>query len=177
MREKPDRERVLRCTSCISDKQKKFADYQTKGIVGPDDITVIAVNICRLSDWDIDGCGISQFPLSMEALFPIGPIAVPITPKGEQAGPSMNVSRHSIEKATGAKVPTTNFLNPEFANVSAVVQAHQKDMHEKELVLALIHNPLANHQLSGSALRPQKEFVATSQGGDTYLIEEVATNP
>ena len=174
VRSKPDQERVLRCTSCISDKQLKFADYLKKGIVGARDITIIAVNICRLSDFDIDGCGISQFPLAMEALFPIGCIAVPITREGKQVGPAVNVPRPTLEKATGTKISTANFLDPEFTNVSAVVQAHQKDMHEKELVLALIHNPLANNKLNGTFLRARREYVATERD-DTFFIENIAT--
>jgi hypothetical protein len=51
---KPDRQRVLRCTSAIDAKQKKFGEYRAKGIVGASDCAVIAVNICRLSDWDVD---------------------------------------------------------------------------------------------------------------------------
>lgn len=173
VRSKPDQERVLRCTSCISDKQQKFKDYLEKEIVGSRDITIIAVNICRLSDFDIDGCGISQFPLAMEALFPIGPIAVPITREGKQAGPAINVPRLTVEKVTGAKISTANFLNPEFTNVSAVVQAHQKDMHERDLVLALIHNPLANNKLDATLLKARSEYVATEQG-DTFFIANVA---
>lgn len=172
VREKPDRERVLRCTSCISDKQKKFANYQTRGIVGPDDITVIAVNICRLSDWDIDGCGISQSPLVMEALFPIGPIAVPITKQGRQDGPAINIPRFNVEKPNGTSISTANFLDPAFANVSAVVQAHQRYMDEKELALALVHNPLATNQLNGDCFGATKRFTATRRD-DKYIIEDI----
>jgi hypothetical protein len=94
VKKKPDRERVLRCTSAIDAKQKKFAEYRTKGIVGTSDCLVIAVNICRLSDLDFDGNGISQLPLVMEAVFPIGPLGVPITQGGELDGPAHQ--RHMI---------------------------------------------------------------------------------
>jgi hypothetical protein len=72
---KPNDERVLRCASVIRDKRLKLDEHRAKGIIGANDCTVIAVNICRLSDWDPDGNGISQYPLSMEAVFPVGPLA------------------------------------------------------------------------------------------------------
>ena len=82
MKTKPDDERVLRFTSAVADKRLKLDEYRAKGIVGANDCAVIAVNICRLSDWDPDGNGISQYPLSMEAVFPIGPLAVSLTSDG-----------------------------------------------------------------------------------------------
>ena len=69
-KKKPDVERVLRCTSVIGDKRRKLDKYRAMGIIGANDCAVIAVNVCRLSDWDADGNGVSRYPLSMEAVFP-----------------------------------------------------------------------------------------------------------
>jgi hypothetical protein len=168
---KPDSERVLRCSSVIADKQRKFSEYRAKGLIGPDDCTVIAVNICRLSDFDIDGNGISQYPLAMEAVFPIGPIAVPILVDGAM-GPAQIVPRYRLKKASGVDISGALFLNPAFANVSAVTQCYQRDIRDG-LFLASIHNPLAASPLPHGALHPCKEFVA-DQEGDSYTIRDVA---
>jgi type I restriction enzyme S subunit len=150
--------------AAIADKQKKFAEYLEKGVVGPNDRTVVAVNICRLSDRDVDGNGISRLPLAVEAVFPIGPLAVPISRAGKQDGPARNIPRFSVKKQSGREVETFRFLDPIFANVSAVMQAHQKDLHEKQLVLSTIHNPLAANQLPIGLLGGRKEFVAKADG-------------
>jgi hypothetical protein len=171
-RTKPDSERVLRCTSAIADKRTKFATDQGKGIIGPNDCTVIAINICRLSDWDIDGNGISQLPLAMEAVFPIGPLGVPISRDGNLDGPARNIPRFSVKKQNGSEVETFAFLDPRFANVSAVMQAHQKDLHEKDLVLSTVHNPLATNQLPTGLFGVRKEFVAQAEG-DGYQLRDV----
>jgi hypothetical protein len=166
---KPDQPRVLRCTSAIDAKQKKFAEYRTKGIVGPNDCTVIAVNISRLSDYDFDGNGISQLPLVMEALFPIGPLGVPITNDGQLDGLAQHTPRFALTKANDREIQTANFLDPLFANVSAVMQGHQRDIFERSLILATIHNPLATHPLPVGLFGANKEFIAQQQG-DEYEI-------
>ncbi|MGD0110124.1 MAG: hypothetical protein ABSC06_39840 [Rhodopila sp.] len=175
VKSKPDQSRVLRCTSAIDAKQKKFAEYLAKGIVNANDCLVIAVNICRLSDWDIDGNGISQFPLVMEAVFPVGPLGVPITPEGDLAGPAQNISRLFLQKQSGKKVDTANFFDTNFAHVSAIIQSHQKDVFQKDLVLSIVHNPLALNPLPIGLFGSYKEFVAEDQKGGEYLIKDINT--
>ena len=169
---KPNDERVLRCTSAIADKRLKLDEYRAKGIVGANDCAVIAVNICRLSDWDPDGNGISQYPLSMEAVFPIGPLAVSLTPDGNIDGPAQNVPRFAVRKASGKEIETATFLTQDFAGVSAVIQAHQRDMHEKGLILSTIHNPVAVNKLPVGLFGVYKEFVA-KEHDDGYQIRDV----
>ncbi len=162
----------MRCTSTIADKQIKFDAYRAKGIIGASDCTVIAVNICRLSDLDPDGNGISRYPLSMEAVFPIGPLAVPISHEGKIDGPAQNVPRFMVRKASGKEIETTGFLSPAFAGVSAVIQAHRGHMLGEDLVLSTIHNPLASIPLPLGLFGPYKEFVAQEQG-DGFEIHDV----
>lgn len=169
---KPNDERVLRCTSVIADKRLKLDQYRAIGVIGAKDCTVIAVNICRLSDWDQDGNGISQYPLSMEAVFPIGPLAVPLTPDGKIDGPAQNVPCFAVRKASGKEIETAIFLTSNFAGVSAVIQAHQRDMHERNLILSTIHNPLAIIKLPTGLFGTYKEFVA-KEHDDGYQIRDV----
>ncbi len=171
-RKKPDVERVLRCTSAIADKRRKFETYQAEGLITATDCTVIALNICRLSDWDFEGTGISQWPLSVEAVFPVGPLVAFMTRDGKFDGPVQNVHRFSVQKAGGQQIETAAFLNPTFANISAVIQAHQKDTYRRSLSLATIHNPLASVQLSNGLLGADKEFVAKAQG-DEYQLRDI----
>jgi type I restriction enzyme S subunit len=169
---KPNDERVLRCTSVIADKQIKLGKYRDEGIIGADDCTVIAVNICRLSDWDPDGNGISQFPLSMEAVFPIGSLTVQPSPDGKIDGPAKNMVRVTVRKANGTEVETTSFFTPAFVGVSAVIQAHQCHMHERNLILATIHNPVAINKLPIGLFGAYREFVA-SESDEVYHIRDV----
>lgn len=172
VKSKPDHQRVLRCTSAIADKKAKFAEYVEMGIVQKGDCAVIAVNICRLSDWDVDGNGISQLPLALEAVFPFGPLGVPITPHGTLAGAAQHIPRFAVRKTSGIDIQTANFLDPAYAGISAILQAHQKDVYEKPLVLAEIHNPQASNKLPIKLFDAFKEFVAV-EDGDEYLLCDV----
>jgi hypothetical protein len=167
---KPDSERILRCTSVINTKRAKFDEYRAKGIIGANDCTVIALNICRLSDWDPDGNGISRYPLSMEAVFPVGPLAVPVTHDGMIDAPMHNTHRSAVPNAKGKEIEAAYFLTPTFAGVSAVIQAHQRDMHEK-LILSTIHNPLAVNKLPAGLFGASKEFVLKERD-DEYQIHD-----
>lgn len=169
----PDQPRVLRCTSAIADKRKKFAEYLAKGIVSASDCTVIAVNICRLSDIDFDGNGISRLPLLLEAVFPVGPLGVSITPEGNLADSAQHTSRYSLQKSSGREIQTANFLDPVFEHVSAVIQRHQADMFQRELSLSTIHNPLARNPLPTGLLGANREFVAKERGSE-YLLTNIA---
>lgn len=170
----PDHQRVLRCTSAIADKKTKFGEYVTKGIVKADDCVIIAVNICRLSDWDVDGNGISQLPLALEAVFPVGPLAVPITPQGTLAGAARHMPRFAVQKVTGVDIQTANFLDPAYAGISGILQGHQKDVCNKPLVLDVIHNPLAHMPFQTGLFGAFKEFVAVETGED-YQLRDLAS--
>ena|ERR1700730_7878161 len=173
VREKPNEQMLLRCTSAIASKRDKIASYRSKGIIGAHDCAVIAINICRLSDWDVDGNGISQLPLAVEAVFPIGPLGVPITRDGKIAGPAQHIPRFAVPKVNGTAIPTYAFLDARFEDVSAVVQGHQKDLYKSNLALATVHNPLAINAIPLGLFGRQREYVAKSDGDD-YQLGDIA---
>jgi hypothetical protein len=113
--------------------------------------------------------GISGLPFAVEAVFPIGPIAFPITPEGGRAGDPTNVMRYTIEKPNKSQVPTGNFLNPDYANVSAIIGYWRKDMLGEGIRLTVVHNPLATIPLPRDILGADKEYAA-DQEGDHYIL-------
>lgn len=163
----------MRCTQVIRDKRDKFAEYQAKGIVGPDDCAVIAMNVSRLSYLDSDGMGLSQHPLCAEAVFSIGPLQVTMTRTGDIVSPLQNSTRHELEKANGSKVETTAFLDPLFGNVSAVIQAYQGHLWESPLILYTMHNPLASVPMLERLFDARIEIVATPDG-EYYQLRDIA---
>jgi len=160
---------LLRWTSVLKDKRDKLACYAETNVVGFNHCSVIAVNSCRLSDFAVDDLGISQLPFAVEAVFPVGPLAVPITNEGH-AG---NVPRHTIQKSNGQDIPTGNFLGPSYANVSAIIGCYKKDMVTGTLPLTLVHNPLANVPLPRGIFGANKEYVADDKG-DHYIVRPLS---
>ena len=137
---------------------------------------VIAVNSCRLSDFAFEDLGISQLPFAVEAVFPVGPIAVPITPDGQPAGEAVRTPRHAIRKPNGSDISTANFLDPCYANVSAVIGGYQRETLDGTLRITVVHNPLAKARLSTAILGANKEYIADDQG-DHYIVRLLTETP
>jgi type I restriction enzyme S subunit len=150
--------------------------YAEKKIIASADCTVIAVNGSRLSDFAVGDLGISQLPFAVEAVFPIGPLAIPITSDGRPDGEPMRVPRHTIRKRNGTDVATGNFLDPHYANVSAIMGCYRKEMADGVLPLTIVHNPLAGVSLPRGILGANKEYVADDRG-DHYLLRPLSEQP
>jgi hypothetical protein len=170
----PHKEILLRGTAALKEKREKFQRYVVNGIISATEPTVIAINGCRLCDFAIDDHGISQMPLAVEATFPVGPIAVPISRDGRIDGEARRIPRYAIENANGAEVRTDSFLNPLYSNVSAVIGAVKWDML-KPLPLTVVHNPLARVVLPRQVLgaTENKEYVADDLR-DEYLLRPLS---
>jgi hypothetical protein len=172
----PYDERLLRWTSVLRDKRNKIESYRKQNIIGDTDCTIIAVNSCRLQDYAPHDLGSSGFPFAVEAVFPIGPLAFPITQDGQPDGEPANVPRYEIPKPNNSTVSTANFLNPEYENVSALLGCYHKpmlnhDYYQKtgKISLTLVHNPLAANPLPRGILDVEKEYVAEVEG-DRYFL-------
>ncbi len=116
----------------------------------------------------------SQLPFVVETVFPIGPLAIQQTSKGQLAGGVMHTLRYSVIKPTGAQVPTANFLDPEYAGISAVIGCSRRDMRDGNLHLLVAHNPLAR-PLPVGLLGAETEYVAQKDGSAGYLLTTAET--
>lgn len=166
----PHEAMLLRWTSAIADKAKKLQGYREKGLIGANDPAVIAVNGCQLSDHFFDDNGISQLPVALEAVFPIGPIAVPISPDGKLDGDPTRLPRTFIRKPNNVHVPTTAFLDSAYSHVSAVLGCVCNDMLRDVFPLTVVHNPLALNKLPLRMLGATKEFIADEHGADQFIV-------
>jgi hypothetical protein len=107
--------------------------------------------------------GITQLPFAVEAVFPVGPLAVRVDRNNDRiVGDAFHTARYRIEKSNGAPIPTDSFLDPEYANVSAILGCARSHMRYK-LPLALVHNPLARVPLPAGILGAGKEYVVDDE--------------
>ena len=175
LRTVPHREILLRWTAALKEKREKFQKYVENGIIPANEPTVIAINGCRLAYLFPDDNGVSQMPVAIEATFPVGPIAVSISRDGQIDDEATRIPRYSIEYANRAEVRTDSFLNPLYANVSAVIGAVKWDML-KPLPLTVLHNPLAVVSLPREIFAATKEYVADDHG-EEYLLRPLTEPP
>lgn len=176
--EYPHEEMLLRYTSALADKKKQLDKRCAKGIVGADDAYVIAVNGCMLSRVpECDSHGNSGWPFIVEAVFPIGPVTVPVDPKTNRFGQASNSLRFTITKPNKSSVPLDSFLNDDWNGVSAALWCGQRDHLSGRLNLVVVHNPKARAPIPRGFLGsdPQYEYVAEEDGEGGYTLEKPAT--
>lgn len=147
---------LLRWTSALANKRKRFLEYQNKGIVQTSDICIIAINGHLLGE----SRGISRLPYAVEAVFPIGPIAVGINKRTSERSEPYHSERRSVRKPTGVNVSTDSFLKQENRYVSAVVGCSNcwtplPEYHE----MSIVHNPFADDRFPYRRFGAKFEYV------------------
>lgn len=174
---------LLRWTSAVKEKAEKLLGsfdgqtpgYLAKGVVAPSDAYVIAVNGCRLRHGPFSALlGISQFPFAAEAVLPIGPYQLQINRETAKVVERGHQVRFHVEKPNKALVPTSMFLDPKFAAVSAIwaVELDGTSAVGNHEPSAVVHNPLATSPVPIGFLNADDEYVAVKDG-DEYIFSKV----
>jgi hypothetical protein len=161
----PHNEVLLRWTAAIKEKCEKYGDYLQKRIVSECDAYIIAVNGCQLGVFPLDR-GVSQFPYALEAVYPVGPLTVPIDKATRKVGQPFYSIRSQIKTAAGAPVSTTVFLDKSNAGVSAVIGYSSVRAEAPLLPLDVVHNHFARSPLPREILGPQIEEWGTEPDGE-----------
>lgn len=179
----PHEQMLLRWTAALKEKKEKLtgrldqngepkSGYYDNGIVGTNEPYVIAINASRLGYGNVHlHYSISQKPFALEAAFPFGPIELVIDRATGKQIDQRHVFRASIKNLNGADVPTDNFLNPEYAGVSAILgtPAGINAVCGEEAPIALVHNPLATNKLPIGILGADEEYVAEINEDDIEI--------
>ena len=160
---------LLRWTNALSVRKEKFLEYRRKGIVQNNDICAIAINEHLLRDGR--GLGVSQLPWAVEAVFPIGPLAVTINRRtGERSG-LYNSERWSVRKLNKADVSTDSFLKQENRHISAVVGC--SSCWKPYARMSIVHNPFAVSGFPHKRFGADLEYICESGEDEDYVIHEI----
>jgi type I restriction enzyme S subunit len=139
----PHTEVLLRWTAAIKAKWEKYNKYREKKIVAANDAYVIAINGCQLGAFALQH-GVSRYPYAVEAVYALGPVAIPIDKETGSFGKAFVTERASIETAKGAPVPTSLFVDPAYSGVSAIIACSMDRSTEASLPLDVVHNHFAH---------------------------------
>jgi type I restriction enzyme S subunit len=151
---------LLRWTTALDAKWKKLAEYREKGIVGPSDGYVVAINGCQLSRFP-DSRGITQMPFGVEAVFPVGPLVYRVDGATGRIRDGSISERFHIINANNTAIPTTPFVDPNYSGVSALIGCVAVRTCGKPLDLHVVHNPRADVPLPlGSLGGRDDEWIA-----------------
>jgi type I restriction enzyme S subunit len=169
----PHEEVRRRWIAAIKDKAVKLAGYRAMGIVGDDDVYVIAVNGCQLGALPIHH-GVSQLPYAVEAVYPAGPIAIPVDKKTGAFGTPYLSNQWAIKSAQGKPVPTSMFVNEKYADVSCVIACTSDRSEDPILPLDVVHNHFAKVAVPRGLFGPEAdEWVTEPDGKDGINVKKV----
>ncbi len=114
---RPTNEMTLRIANSLQTKQEKFKDWVKTGVVNPDDLTVIAINI-----HDVPWAWVDILDLMCRTLYGLGDIFLSIdkntrsvVDQGHQHQPEI------LKKSTGEPVCTQPFVDKTLKHISAVL--------------------------------------------------------
>lgn len=176
----PHEQMLLRWTAKLSDKAKKHAVDVAKGSADPALPFVIAINSHRLNGVGPEEHGISQWPFPVEATFPVGPIGVTYNRETSTWGSVHQTLRFNIAKNNGQQIPTDNFLDPNYAHVSALIGTMScyasPDTCAKfhgQYPYFIVYNPLATNKLLPGWLPGAIEYVARQVSYDEYELKRI----
>ncbi len=169
----PHEEVRRRWIAAIKDKAVKLAGYRAKGIVEDDAAYVIAVNGCQLGALPIHH-GVSQLPYAVEAVYPVGPLAIPVDKKTGAFGTPYLSNQWAIKSAQGKPVPTSMFVNVKYADISGVIACTSDRSEGPILPLDVVHNHFAKVPVPRGLFGLEAdEWVTEPDGKDGINVKKV----
>jgi type I restriction enzyme S subunit len=176
---------LKRWTSAFKKKTEKLVGskedigYLKKGLVGNDDIYVIAINSILLRGFhrafpQING--VSQLPAALEATFGLGPLQYKICREKNQ----LSEQSYKIVKSVPGKkneIVTTSFIDNSTPNISAIwaIDLDEFSLLKDDRPMALVHNPTAYNKLPKNFIPSFTEYSAVDKGDYYSLFIENGT--
>jgi hypothetical protein len=156
-REVPDEKIILRYTTAIQEKFKKYAGYVRSRIINPNEPYVIAINAGKLTHRWMD----AEMPRFLKALFPIGHAQLILDARTTAVVDRRHKYRPEVSKVNGSPVSTRAFLDPQFVGISAVLHSYVTPYAAQAsmgLDFIIAHNPLAANPIAKAALPCSREY-------------------
>lgn len=141
---------ALRYLQVLDAKFQKFQSYLEKGIIGSEDIFVIAIN-CNKVPHAYFG---STVPYHVQALLPIGPPNVVFNVATDSIVEAGYSFKDSVKKNSGSIVEKKAFTDFKYSGISAVMNAihevggYTLNSNNLGIDFDILHNPLATNPLS-----------------------------
>lgn len=161
---------LLRWTHAIKEKTEKLIGsgdgkvkgYINTGLVQPNDIYVVAVNACHFRNGPVSAFyGISKLPYAVEAVFSVGPLELEIDAGTQKIVSSSHQHRTFILNKNEAMIPTNNFLDPRYDQISAIWALDLNGgLSANNEPTAIIYNPNSKNPLPANFLPADEEYTA-----------------
>ena len=152
---------ILRCTSAMAEKSRKIKEYKSKGIVGCNDICLVAISLGKIEDVSLF-FGTRPELIFLKAFFGIGGEYVAYT---QNSGGGIRHGHHrraTVMKASGNTVSACQFLSDDASHISGLIGTCVDIFNAKRnpLEILLVNNPKALVPLSSRVLNIGTEYRA-----------------
>lgn len=147
----PSEKIILRYTSALLDKLRKYKEFCKKGMLLDTDRYVVAINSRGIPHAPYG----SALPYHVHAFLPFGNRTVSIDPKSSKITDSFLQYRDRVIKLNGKTVSTQPFLDSGYAGISAVIHSAvdcANGPSELGADFDVLHNPLAKCALPTGSL-------------------------
>ncbi|QOY50999.1 hypothetical protein [Candidatus Sulfurimonas baltica] len=155
-----DEDYISRITSAIATKNEQINKQIDNGVIGQNDIVIIAINTGELNL-----AKIAQMDNSLihKALYGIGNLSYNFKKKE-----SFNSSRFNIESANGSKIKTNLFTTNEYENISGIIFSNWKPTEIHESIkndFEFTHNLFARNSLENGFFKIGMEYLPFKNNG------------
>jgi len=153
----PEEKILLRLRSAIQTKHLKLKGYLCNKTVNEKDAYILAINSKRILPVILN----PNPPIIVKAVFPLGNLTFSIDTQSRELVDVSYQHRGHILKQNSSAVSTDVFLDPEYANISAVIYSSVDVANYPSTLGAdfcLVHNPFAKVPIRHSVLPYCSEY-------------------
>jgi hypothetical protein len=150
----PTENLLMRYTSALSEKLRKYKCYRDKGIISENDGYVVAINSNKIPNAYFG----SVLPYHVQAFLPFGDFTVAINPKTHKKVDEYFQYRGEVKKKNNEPISTNAFHDPAYCGISAVIHSifdvagYAYGTARWGDDFDVLHNPLAINPLPFEAL-------------------------
>lgn len=166
-----DEDYILRITSTINSKYKQIEQHIKSGIIGANDIVLIAINTGELMLTQIAQ---HDYPLIQKALYGIGRMTYNFTTKKAN-----NLNRLQIVNTNDTKIKTNLFTKKEYENISGVIFSTWKSTEIEQNLsdnFELTHNLFAKNKLEEGFFNFGTEYIPLENKGVGEFVRTIHTS-
>ena len=172
----PEEKILLRYTHALEKKLKVYTKCREKGLIGPEDGYIIAINGSETTGYWPD----FSFPLAIKAAIGIGHLVVSVDPTQQTPSRWYHQARAQVFKKSGSPVATTAFLSAEYEGVSALFFSDVDIVNVREPLgseMYYFHNPKAQNPLPSGVFKFCREYWCVLEEGRLHHKDWHASGP
>ena len=162
--EVPEREMILRYTSVLYDKYKKYQKYLDNKLIQPDDCFIVAINGFLLGYPDSD-----DIPYIVKSVYGIGSVFWMYDGSQDKLIDGGYGHKPEIRKKNDSPISQDTFLNTTYPGTTGIIHSNSAPLSTKPIENYLfIHNMMATNKLPIDLFKNWLHFESSNSNLESY---------